>query len=85
MAMSIKAQIKLVYEDASSRTYTFNGIDPNSAPDIKRHIININDSLSAGTANNFANTFVSENGQSCKMISEAKIITTEQEVIYSAN
>lgn len=85
MATVITAKLKLAYDDATSRTYTFSGIDASAAPDIKIKVININDSLSAGTAQAFANTFVSENGSPCKMISDARIITVDQEVIYSAN
>lgn len=78
-------KITLAYADATSRTYTFNGVDSQYLPDVKDNIRDVNSSLAAGTANSFANTFVSDNGSPCTMISKGQIITLEQEVIYSAN
>lgn len=85
MATVNTVKIKLAFEDATTRTYTFNGVSDADLPDVKDKIVDINDSLEAGTAQNFANTFVSNNGSPCKMISEGKIIKTTQEVIYSAS
>lgn len=85
MAVTRSVKIKLAYDDATSRTYTFNGVESMYLPDVKDKVIAINASLEAGTASNFANTFVSNNGSPCKMISEAKVIVTNQEVIYSAS
>lgn len=85
MAVTRSVKIKLAYDDATSRIYTFNGVDSMYLPDVKDKVIAINESLEAGTAQNFANTFVSNNGSPCKMISSAKVVVTEQEVIYSAS
>lgn len=87
MATVISAKMKLVYNDATSRTYTFNGIATNQILQIKNRVINLNNNIEAedATAMNFANTFVSANGSPCKGITDAQIIETEQEVIYSAN
>lgn len=82
---NVSVKIKLAYEDATNRTYTFNGVDENKTLAVKARVKSINASLSAGTASDFANTFISENGKPCKLISEATITTTTQEVIYSAS
>ena len=84
MATTYSVKVTLAYEDATSRNYTFNGVDNMYLPDVKDKVIAINESLEAGTANNFKNTFVSNNGATVKMISKAQIITLQQEVIYSA-
>lgn len=85
MATTRSVKIKLVYDDATSRTYTFNGVDGQYLPDVKDNVKAINQSLEAGTASNFANTFVSNLGSPCKLISNAQIIILNQEVIYSAS
>ena len=85
MAITISAKLTLAFEDATNRTYTFNGVAAQDAPRIKNKVKAINASLSAGTANSFANTFVSDTGKPCVVISKAQIITLDQEVIYSAN
>lgn len=85
MATVNSVKIKLAYEDATSRLYTFNGVEQTALSGVKTRVININDSLESGTAEAFANTFVSAAGAKCKMISQAQIIKTEQEVIYNAS
>lgn len=82
---TIAVKLKLAFEDATNRTYTFNGVSQTYLPAVKMRVIELNESLAGGTASNFANTFVSNNGSPCKMISDASIIRTKQEVIYSAS
>lgn len=77
-------KVKLAYEDATSRTYTFNGVDGQGAMGAKPKAQAINASLEAGTANFFKNVFVSDNGSPCKMISDVRVIVTTQDVIYQA-
>lgn len=84
MARVNTVKLKLVYEDATSRTYSFNGVDNQSLVSVKSKVLAINESLEAGTAAAFANTFVSDNGAKCKMIADAQLISTEQIVIYEA-
>ena len=84
MATTKSVKVTLAYEDATSRAYTFNGVDSMYVIDVKDKVLAINESLEAGTANNFKNTFVSNNGATVKMISKAQVITVQQEVIYSA-
>ena len=85
MATTRSVKIKFVYNDATSRTYTFNGVASTELIEVKDRVLAINASLEAGTAPNFANTFVSNLGSPCKLISEAQIIRLDQEVIYSAS
>lgn len=85
MATTASVRITLAYEDATSKNYTFNGVDELMFGDVKDKVKAINQSLAAGTANDFANTFVSANGQPCKLISDARLISTVQEVIYNAS
>lgn len=85
MTTTKSVKITLVYEDATSRIYTFNGVENENLPDVKNKIKAINASLTAGTANDFATTFVSDNGRPCKMISKGQIISITQEVLYSAS
>lgn len=85
MATTLSVKIKLAYDDATSRTYTFNGVDAQGVAAVKLKSIQLNDSLAAGTAQEFAKTFVSDNGSPCKMISDVQSISTTQEVIYSAS
>lgn len=85
MATTKTARIKLLYDDSTTRTYNFNGITTEQAALVKSRVMAINESLLAGTASDFANTFVSNNSSPCAVISEASIITLDQEVIYNAN
>lgn len=85
MATTRQAVLKLAFRDATDRTFKFNGVDASKVADIKSKVIAINDSLAAGQLNNFAQTFVSDTGAECIMISTAQIITTEEEVIYNAS
>lgn len=85
MATTRQAVLKLAFRDATDRTFKFNGVDPSKISAIKDKVIAINDSLAAGQLNNFAQTFISDNGAECIMISAAQVITTEEEVIYNAS
>lgn len=83
--MEVSVQIKLAYLDATNKTIKFNGVDNSVTPDVKDKIKAINAGLKAGTLPYFANTFVSAIGAECHSITDAKIIRTTEEVIYSAN
>lgn len=85
MAVTYQAVFKLAFRDATDRTIKFNGIDAEIVDGIKRKVIAINDSLTAGEAEYFAKTFVSDNGADCIMISSAQVISTDEEVIYNAS
>lgn len=75
--------ITLAFEDATSRNFKFNGVDKESGV-----YYDMGDKVKAINANMpeaFANTFVSQNGAKCIMISGLKSVTTSEEVIYSAS
>lgn len=87
MATSISARIKIAYEDATSRNYTFNGVDPTYVLGIKYKIEAINQAIHDGTSDGtaFKSIFVSDDGAQAIGITEGIITQTEQEVIYSAS
>lgn len=80
MATTRQVVLTLAFRDATDRNFKFNGVDASVVADIKDKIYAINDDM----PEYFAKTFVSDNGADCIMISAAQIITTEEEVIYSA-
>lgn len=73
--------LTLAFQDSTSRNYTFGGVEPQYLNNIKTKVKAIN----ANMPTNFARTFVSNSGVSCVMISAAKIVATEEEVIYNAS
>lgn len=85
MATTRMVQLKFAYGDATNRTIKFTGVEQTAFPDVKSKVKAINASLEAGTAPTFAQTFVSAIGAPVTMISEAKLITQTEEVIYSAS
>lgn len=78
--MTVQVVLTLAFRDATDRKFTFNGVDQSVLSDVKDKVLAIN----ANMPEYFAKTFVSDNGAECIMISGAQIITTEEEVIYSA-
>ncbi len=86
MAVVNSVKIKLAYTDATSRTYTFNGVDDSAILNVKARVLTIKNAINDNNADGqaFKETFVSEGGAQCVGITDARIITTEQEVIYSA-
>lgn len=74
------AILTLAYQDSTSRNYTFTGIEDSEVGEIADRIKAINANMPA----TFAQTFVSSTGAPCVMIAAAKVVTVEDEVIYSA-
>lgn len=72
--------ITLAFKDSTSRNYTFSGVEEEAVGDVKEKVQAIN----AAMPETFSRTFVSNDGAECVMISAARIVTTEEEVIYSA-
>lgn len=85
MTTTIKVALTLVYEDATTRTLTFNGVASNVLTSIKGKVKAINIGLLGGTMPAVATTFVSKTGANVTMIRDAKIITTQEEEIYHAS
>jgi len=74
--------ITLLYEDDSTRSYTFEDVESADLQDVKSKIQAINENVNDEYAN-FYQTFVSKDGEPVIKISSAKIVTMEEEVIYS--
>lgn len=81
METTIKVQLTLVYSDATTRNLTFNGVDSTATGSVKAKVKAINANMPAVVSA----TFVSANGAPVTMIRSAKIITTQEEVIYRAS
>lgn len=77
---TINVAITLAFQDSTSRTYTFSGVEEEAVSDVKDKVLAINANMSDA----FKTTFVSNSGSQCVMISAAKIISITEEVIYSA-
>ena len=74
--------ITLLYEDDSTRNYTFEGVANADLVSVKSKIQSINANANNEYAN-FYQTFVSKDGEAVTRISSAKIVQIEEEVIYS--
>ena len=74
--------ITLLYDDGDTRNITFEGVANDDLPDVKDKIQSIN----ANANNEFANfyqTFVSDDGEPVVKIESCKIVSIEEDVIYS--
>ena len=74
--------ITLLYNDGDTRNITFEGVADDDLLDVKDKIQSIN----ANANNEFANfyqTFVSDDGEPVVKIESCKIVSIEEEVIYS--
>ena len=76
-----KVNIMLSYGDATSRTVSFNKVKEEEIPNISARVQAINANMSDA----FKTTFRSTDGSPVASIGKAQLITTEEEVIYSAN
>ena len=72
----------MLYDDNSTRTYTFENVASEDLGDVKDKILAINANANNEYAN-FYQTFVSNDGEPVTKIESAKIVTIEEEVIYS--
>lgn len=79
--MTITVQFALVFEDATTRTIKFNNVSEDAIGDVKEKLVALNDDMPAA----FASTFVSNDGASCILIKNGKIIVSEEEELYNAN
>ena len=74
--------VTLLYNDGDTRNITFEGVADDDLMDVKDKIQSIN----ANANNEFANfyqTFVSDDGEPVVKIESCKIVSIEEEVIYS--
>lgn len=73
--------LTLLFEDESTRIYTFEDVSDDVLGNIKAKIFDINDNAN-NAYENFYKTFVSRDGAAFSRISACKIVTIEEEVIY---
>ena len=74
--------ITLLYDDDSTRNITFEGVANDDLMAVKSKIQSINANANNEYAN-FYQTFVSDDGEAVVKIESCKIVSTEEEVIYS--
>lgn len=75
----ISLQLKFGYHNSDQkRSYTFSDVAESIVPDIKDTIMDINDSLTGGTAGGLSSFFIDDNGNNFAQIEEAQLtVTTE--------
>lgn len=76
-----KVNLTISYEDASSRTVSFNNVKQTEILNIASRVQAVNANMSDA----FKTTFRSADNSPANAIGKAQLITTEEEVIYSAN
>ena len=74
--------ITLLYDDDSTRNITFEGVASADLAAIKAKIQSINANANNEYAN-FYQTFVSDDGEPVVKIESCKLVSIEEEVIYS--
>ena len=74
--------LTLLFEDDSMRNITFEGVASADLAAVKDKIREINENANNEYAN-FYQTFVSDDGEPVVKIESCKIVSTEEEVIYS--
>lgn len=82
--MSTTTAIKttLTYSDASTRTYSITAPAALDPAQVKAQVATFNTAAATGTSD-INKTFVSDFGNPVTMISQAEIVTTTEEEIYS--
>ena len=82
--MSIKnnVTVTLLYDDDSTRNYTFENVAAVDLPNVKDVVLAINKNQNSQYAA-FYSTFISNEGASVARINAAKIVTIEEEVLYN--
>lgn len=80
-AYKINVVVELLYEDGTTRSYTFENVGSEALSSLKAKIFAINANANDEYAN-FYNTFVSNDGAKFWRISAAKYTAIEEEVIY---
>ena len=74
--------VTLLYDDGDTRNITFEGVANDDLMAVKSKIQSINANANNEYAN-FYQTFVSDDGEAVVKIESCKIVSTEEEVIYS--
>ena len=81
-SLTTNVVITLLYNDGDTRNITFENVASNDLPAVKSKILAINANANNEYAN-FYQTFVSDDGEAVVKIESCKIVSTEEEVIYS--
>ena len=74
--------VTLLYNDGDTRNITFENVASNDLPAVKSKILAINANANNEYAN-FYQTFVGDDGEAVVKIESCKIVSVEEEVIYS--
>lgn len=83
MATTNTATLTLEYDDATTRTITFNDVSSAAIGQIKARAIALNGTIADTTQGApYRETFISDDGAGLKRISKAKYTVTNEEVIY---
>ena len=81
MSLKNNVIVTLLYEDDTTRTYTFENVQNDAIMTVKAKILDIN-ANSDGEYNNFYQIFVSDDGEAVTKIESCKIVSVEEEIIY---
>ena len=74
--------VTLLYDDSTTRNYTFENVATVDFPNVKGVVKAINKNQNDQYAT-FYSTFISNEGASVARINSAKIVTIEEEVLYN--
>ena len=74
--------VTLLYDDDSTRNYTFENVAAVDLPNVKDVVLAINKNQNSQYAA-FSSTFISNEGASVASIDAAKIVSIEEEVLYN--
>lgn len=74
--------VTLLYQDGDSRSYTFENVADNDLPNVKDVVKAINKNENNQYAA-FYSTFISPDGAAFEKIEAARIVSIEEEVLYS--
>lgn len=79
MAFTNNVRVGLLYQDGTTRNYTFEGVEDSVLADVADKIKAIN----AAPSSPFHQTFVSNDGSPVLRIGSGQIVTAEETVIYT--
>lgn len=74
--------VTLLYQDGDSRSYTFENVADNDLINVKSVVKAINKNEN-NQYDAFYSTFISSDGAAVEKIEAARIVSTEEEVLYS--
>lgn len=80
--MSKSVQTTLLYEDATTRNYTFDAAEPIVPNDVRSAVQAINASIAGGTDDGLHTTFTADDGANLTKISGAKLTQETVTMIF---